>query len=172
MPTRDALRLPWLIADSRERVNIFTDAYRCEARYRVRGGRGRCCDAAAGCWRRSFKLTAGAATPHGVTLAGEVPGPQAIWRVFEMTYEIHVPRPLRSGKSFRRWRETLWRKTLMAAWQLSTGGGDIRIGRVGGDLGHCPSGSGTAWERRACRAPTNRRRPYCGRGCWRRAVRP
>ena len=127
VPTREALRLS-LMAGAGS-VNIFTDASG-EVRYRVHveGAAG---DPAAVALAAQFQVTAHS-TAHGVTLTGEVPGRSDLSRL-EVSYEIHVPRLY--DLAIVTQAGDIVTQDIVGRVELSTGGGDIRIGKVGDDLG-------------------------------------
>jgi TonB family protein len=123
VPTRDGLRLR-LTADTGS-VQVLTDATG-EVRYEVT------VEAAAGdpvglAMAKQFQVIA-RPTEHGVTLAGAFPNPQELARV-QVHYLIHVPP--RYDLAISTQAGEIVAQDLDGRVTLSTGGGDIRTGRVG-----------------------------------------
>ncbi len=123
VPTRDGLRLR-LTADTGS-VQILTDATG-EVRYdvTVEATAG---DAAGVAMARQFLVTA-RATEHGVTLVGEFPNAQELARV-QVHYLVHVPP--RYDLVIETQAGEIVAQDLDGRVSLSTGGGDIRTGRIG-----------------------------------------
>jgi len=122
VPTHDSLRL--LLVAGMGSVNVFTDATG-EVRYRVHieSAAG---DPAAGALVSQFLLTV-RNTPRGVTLAAEMPGAD-LARV-QISYEVHVPRHYDLEISTQ--AGDIVAQDIDGRVALSTGGGNVRIGKVG-----------------------------------------
>ena len=123
VPTRDGLRLT-LTADAGN-IRIFTDASG-EVRYRVIV-EAEASDPAAGKRLEQFSLTK-RATPAGVALTGQMPGPRDLDRVW-VSYEVHVPRHYDLVISTQAGDITT--QDVDGHVVLSTGGGNIQAGNIG-----------------------------------------
>jgi TonB family protein len=123
VPTHDGMRLT-LTADTGS-IRIFTDASG-EVRYRVIV-EAEASDPAAGKRLERFSLTK-RATPTGVALSGQMPGPHDLDRVW-VTYEIHVPR--RYSLEISTQAGDITTQDIDGQVALSTGGGNIQAGNIG-----------------------------------------
>ncbi len=133
VPTSDGLRLT-LTADAGN-IRIFTDASG-EVRYHVIV-EAEASDPAAGKRLEQFSLTK-RATPAGVALTGQMPGPRDLDRVW-VSYEVHVPRHYSLEISTQAGDITT--QDVDGQVVLSTGGGNIQAGNIGdARQGNTPAG--------------------------------
>ena len=123
VPTRDGLRL--ILSADAGNIRIFTDASG-EVRYRVIV-EAEASDPAAGKRLEQFSLTK-RATPAGVALTGQMPGPRDLDRVW-VSYEVHVPRHYSLEISTQAGDITT--QDVDGQVVLSTGGGNIQAGNIG-----------------------------------------
>ena len=133
VPTRDGLR--FILSADAGNIRIFTDASG-EVRYRVIV-EAEASDPAAGKRLEQFSLTK-RATPAGVALTGQMPGPRDLDRVW-VSYEVHVPRHYSLEISTQAGDITT--QDVDGQVVLSTGGGNIQAGNIGdARQEHTPAG--------------------------------
>jgi TonB family protein len=133
IPTRDGLRL--ILSADAGNIRIFTDASG-EVRYRVIV-EAEASDPAAEKRLEQFSLTK-RATPAGVALTGQMPGPRDLDRVW-VSYEVHVPRQYSLEISTQAGDITT--QDVDGQVVLSTGGGNIQAGNIGdARQGNTPAG--------------------------------
>ena len=133
VPTRDGLRL--ILAADAGNIRVFTDASD-EVSYRVIV-EAEASDPAAGQRLQQFSLSA-RATPAGVALTGQMPGPRDLDRVW-VSYEIHVP--LRYRLEISTNVGDITTQNVNGRAILSTGGGNIQAGNIGdAHEEHAPAG--------------------------------
>jgi TonB family protein len=132
VPTRDGLLL--ILAADAGNIRILTDASG-EVSYRVIV-EAEASDPAAGQRLQQFSLSS-RATPAGVALTGQMPGPRDLDRVW-VSYEVHVP--LHYGLEISTSAGDITTQNVDGPVVLSTGGGNIQAGNIGEVRhGHAPS---------------------------------